>query len=98
MFFTIGFLAQHILDVVESQIVIENIFSLVGIFIDFRKCHLQTIFLKKLIFVNKNWTNDHGVRYKFPFNLVEFFERHIDLREELKEFEGEMEKDEVVEV
>jgi hypothetical protein len=33
-----------------------------------------------------------------PFNLLEFLERDVDLEEELKEFEGEFEKDEVVEV
>jgi hypothetical protein len=32
-----------------------------------------------------------------PFNLLEFLERDVDLEEELKEFEGEFEKDEVVE-
>jgi hypothetical protein len=33
-----------------------------------------------------------------PFNLLEFLERDVDLEEELKEFEGEFERDEVVEV
>jgi hypothetical protein len=33
-----------------------------------------------------------------PFNLLEFLERDVDLEEELKEFEDEFEKDEVVEV
>jgi hypothetical protein len=33
-----------------------------------------------------------------PFNLLEFLERDVHLEEELKEFEGEFEKDEVVEV
>jgi hypothetical protein len=33
-----------------------------------------------------------------PFNLLEFLEIDVDLEEELKEFEDEFEKDEVVEV
>jgi len=97
MFFTIEFLAQHILGV-GSQIEIERIFSLVGIFTNFRRCRLQTKNLKKLIFVNKNWPNDHRIGCKSPFNLVEFFERDIDLKEELENFEDEFKKDEVVEV
>jgi hypothetical protein len=51
-----------------------------------------------LIFVNKNWPNDHRIRCKFPFNLVEFFEKDIDLKEELEEFEKDFEKDKIVEV
>ncbi len=38
------------------------------------------------------------IRCKSPFNLVNFFERDIDLEEELEEFESDFEKDEVVEV
>jgi hypothetical protein len=54
MFPTIGFLAQHILGIVGSQIKIGWIFSLVGILINIKRCHLQTKNLKKLIFFNKN--------------------------------------------
>jgi len=53
MFSTIEILAQHIFGV-GSQIEIERIFSLVGIFTNFKRCRLQTKNLKKLIFVNKN--------------------------------------------
>jgi hypothetical protein len=35
---------------------------------------------------------------KFPSNLIKFFERDINLEKELKEFESEFEKDEVVEM
>ncbi len=48
--------------------------------------------LKKLIFVNKNWSNDPRVSYKSWFNLVEFLERDIDLEAELEECEGEFER------
>ncbi len=35
---------------------------------------------------------------QIPNNLLKFLERDIDLEEECEEFEGEFEKDEVVEV
>jgi hypothetical protein len=81
MFSTIGFLACHVFGVVGSQIVIERISSLVGILINPRRCHLQIENLKNLIFVNKNWFNDLRVGCKSPSNLVEFFERDINLEE-----------------
>jgi hypothetical protein len=76
----------------------KNIFSLVGILTNLRKCRLQIENLEKLIFVNKNWPNDPRIGCKSPSNLVEFLEKNVDLEEELKEFEGEFERDEVVEV
>ncbi len=48
--------------------------------------------------MNKNWLNDAKVGCKSPFNLIEFLKRDIGLEEELEEFEGDFEKDEVVEV
>ncbi len=51
-----------------------------------------------MIFINKNWPNDARICCKSPYNLVEFFERDVDLEEKLEEFEGEFERDEVVEV
>jgi hypothetical protein len=52
----------------------------------------------KYIFFNKNWLNDLRIICKSPSNLVEFLERDIDLEEKLKEFEGDFERDEVIEV
>jgi hypothetical protein len=86
------------LGVVEFQIEIERIFSLVGIFTNLKRCHLQTKNLEKLIFFNKNWLNDFRIGCKSPSNLVEFLEKDVDLKEELEEFEGEFEKDKVVEM
>ncbi len=97
MFPTIGFFTWQILGVVGSQIPKKKI-SLVGILTNLRKCHLQTENLEKLIFVNKNWPNDPRTCCKSPSNLVEFLEKDVDPEEELKEFEGEFERDEVVEV
>ncbi len=81
--------------VVESQIEIDRIFSLVGILTNLRRCRLKTENLKKLMFVNKNWSNNPKIGCKSPSNLVEFPEKDVDLEEE---FEGEFERDEVVEV
>ncbi len=53
---------------------------------------------RKVDFVNKNQFNGLRIKCKSPSNLLEFFEKDIDLENELEEFEGEFEKDEVVEV
>jgi len=58
MFFTIGFLARQILTFVRFQIETKIIYSLARILTNFRRCHLQSENLEKLIFVNKNWPND----------------------------------------
>ncbi len=84
--------------VVGSQIELDKIFSLARILTDLRRCRLQTENLKKLMFVNKNWPNDPKIGCKSSCNLVEFLEKDVDLEEELEEFEGEFERDEVVEV
>ncbi len=85
------------MDVVGFQI--ETIlFSLARILTNFKRCCLQTENLEKLIFVNKNWPNDPIIGCKSPFNLVEFLEKDVNLEEELKEFEGEFARDEIVEL
>jgi hypothetical protein len=98
MFPIVEFLAQQILGVIGSQIEIKRIFSLARILTNLRRCHLQIENLKKLIFVNKNWPNDFRIGCKFPSNLVEFLEKDVYFKEELEKFEGEFERDEVVEV
>jgi hypothetical protein len=61
----------------------------------FRKCHLQSKELDKLIFVSKNWPNDPRIGCKSPFNLADFIESDLNLEEK---FEGAFERDEVVEL
>jgi hypothetical protein len=39
-----------------------------------------------LIFVNKNSPNDPRIGCKSPSNLLEFFERDVDLKEEFEKF------------
>jgi hypothetical protein len=43
-------------------------FSIVGIFINLKRCHLQSKNLEKLIFVSKNLQNDSRIDYKAYFN------------------------------
>ncbi len=59
---------------------------------------MQTNFLENLIFVNKNWPNDPRIGCKSPSNLLEFIEKDVNLEHDLGKFEGEFERDEVVEV
>jgi hypothetical protein len=54
-FLQLVFWAKQILGLHRSQIEIKKIiFSLIGILVNFRRCHLQSKKLDKLIFVNKN--------------------------------------------
>jgi hypothetical protein len=72
MFPTIGFNVRKILEIVGSQVEIDKVFSLVGIFTSNRRCHLQ---LDKFIFVNKNWPTDPRIGCKTPFSLMHLIER-----------------------
>jgi hypothetical protein len=97
MFPIVGFYARQILGIVGSQIEIEKIVSLAGIFTSFKKCRLQLNFLNKLIFVSKNWPNDPRIGCKSPSSLANFIESDLNLEEELEKFKGAFEKDEVME-
>jgi len=55
------------------------------------------MFLEKLVFVSKKWP-DLRIGYKSPFSLVEFIDIYRDLKEELEEFEGFFERDEIVDL
>jgi hypothetical protein len=86
MFSTIGFLVKYILGIVNFQIEIENFFSLAKTLINLRRCHLQFFLnLEKLIFVNKNWSNDTMVGCKAPNNLVQLIDIELYLKHELDE-------------
>ncbi len=61
-------------------------------FFNLRRCHLQTYFFKKLIFVGKNQPNDSNIGCKSPSNLIEFFERDIDLEKSLKSLKGNLKR------
>jgi hypothetical protein len=50
------------------------------------------IFFFKLIFVSKNKPNDSNIGCKSPSNLIEFFERDIDLEKSLKSLKGNLKR------
>jgi hypothetical protein len=63
-----------------------------------KKCHLQLKNLKRLIFVNKNWSNDSRIDCKPPSNLVELIEKNLNFEEELQKIEGSFEWDELLDI
>ncbi len=98
MFPIVRFLAQKFWVLLDLKLKQKIFFSLVGILTNLKRCCLQIENWKKLIFVNKIWLNNPRIGCKSPSNLVEFLEKDVVLKEELKEFEAEFERDEVVEV
>jgi len=85
MFSTIGFLVKYILGIVNFQIEIFKFFSLVKILINLRRCHLQFLKnLEKLIFVNKNWSNDMMVDCKASNNLVQLIDFELYLKHDIR--------------
>jgi len=91
----VSFLARQILGIVGSQIEIECIFSLVGILTSLRRYQLQSEILDKLIFFSQNWPNDLRVGCNMPSTMVEFIEKDEIVEEELEEFVGEFEREEI---
>jgi hypothetical protein len=67
--FHIGFFVKKILRIIESQIEMNNVFSLIIILTSLRRC-LQSKKLDKMIFVNKNWPNDPNIGCKSRYSLV----------------------------
>jgi len=98
MFLIIGFLVRQILGIVRSQIETKLIFSLVGIFTNLRRCCLQLKNLENLIFVSKNWLSDPRNGYKPPSNLIELIQIDLGFEEELEEFEGSFERNEIISI
>jgi len=73
-------------------------FSLKGILTNFRRCHLQSENLEKIIFVSKNWPNNPRDGCKPPSNLVELIKTNLNFEEELENFEGSFERNEIVDI
>ncbi len=94
----VAFLARQILGIVSSQIETELIFSLVGILTNLGRCCLQSKILEKLIFLSQNWPNDPRLGCKTPSNFVEFIEKDKIIEEELEEFEGGFEREEIIDM
>jgi hypothetical protein len=53
--------------------------------------------LEKFIFVNKNWPNDTRVGCEVPSSMIELIERWVHLEDQLNDFEGLFEQDELKE-
>jgi hypothetical protein len=70
----------------------------VGIFTNLKRCHLQRENLEKMIFVSKNWPNDPEDGCKPPFNLKKLIQTYLGFEEELEEFEGSFEQDEILDI
>ncbi len=97
MFLIVGFCAKQILGIIRSQIDIERIFFKTRILTSFKRCYLHLECLDKLIFVKKNWPNDLRIRCKSHSSLIDIIEIDVNLDEELEEFEGAFEMDQVME-
>jgi len=54
LFPTVVIFTCHIFSIIGSQIESENLFSLVGIFTNLKRCHLQLDNSNKVFFVSKN--------------------------------------------
>ncbi len=48
--------------------------------------------------MSKNWPHDPRIGCKSPFNLANFIENDLNLKEELEKFERAFERDKVVEL
>jgi hypothetical protein len=75
----------------------KNVFSLIKILINLKRCRLQLDNLEKWIFMNKNWLNDARMACKPLNNLVTLINSKLDLKQELNEFECSFEQHEWIE-
>ncbi len=73
-------------------------FLLAGIITNLRRCHLQWDYSEKLIFVSKNWPNDLRVGCNSSSTLIELIEADLALEKELEQYEGEFERDELLDL
>ncbi len=51
-----------------------------------------------MIFVSKNWPSDPRDGCKPPSNLIELIQKNLCFEEELEEFEGSFERDEIADI
>jgi hypothetical protein len=98
LFPIVAFLVHHILSIFGFQIEIENKISLDGILTNLRRCHLQSDNLDKIFFVSKNWPSDLRVGCSSPSSLIELIEVDLALEEELEQYEGEFERDKLLDL
>jgi hypothetical protein len=48
--------------------------------------------------MSKNWPSDPRVEYKLPFNLLELIQINFEFDDELENFEGSFEHDEIIDI
>jgi hypothetical protein len=68
--FLVGFCVKQILRIIEFQIEMNKVFSLIKVLNSLKRC-LQSKNLDKMIFVNKNWLIDPNIGCKSRSSLVE---------------------------
>ncbi len=98
MFPTISLLACQILGFIRSQIETKRIFFLASVRTNLRRCCLQLETFEILIFVNKNWPSELRDGCKPPSNLTELIQTNLGFEDELGEFEGSFEQNEIVNI
>jgi hypothetical protein len=64
--------------------------SFTKILTNLTKCHLQLDYFEKIIYVNKDWSNDAKVGCKVLNNLVNLIDFELNLKQELNEFESSL--------
>lgn len=64
---------------------------------NFKKYHLQSNNLGKIVFVKRSWPNDSRIGCKSFFNSIELIEIDAEL-EKLQEFEPIFERDEIFKI
>jgi hypothetical protein len=98
LFPIVAFLAHHILGIFYSQIEIEKKNSLARILTNLRKCHLQLDNLNKIFFVSKHKPSDLRVGCSSLSSLIELIEVDLALEEELEQYAGEFQRDELLDL
>lgn len=89
------FLSHHY---VGPQIETKGTFSLAIILTHLKRCFFQLDNIDNLIFVSKNWCNDPKVYCNSTCNLIELIMSIVALEEEYEEYEGEFDKDEILDL
>jgi hypothetical protein len=74
--------------IVGSKIESKRSFSIVKIFINLKRCRLQSKNLEIFLFINQNWPNDCKIGCKSPSCLIKFIDANGDFEKELEEFES----------
>ena len=72
-FRNVAFLARQILGIVGSQVEIERIFSITGVILSQQRRRLGMEHLEKVVFISKNWPDEHNNVGKLEDESIEHF-------------------------